>query len=86
MRDCQLLFRPYDCESLIEIMETKKSKLFERLPQKMKTEQIKPIYHNLIDYKVYEYIAKKVSNLNGDIRAAFDMMRNVLGSYAEDIR
>ena len=32
MRDCQLLFRPYDFESLIEIMETKKNKLYERLP------------------------------------------------------
>jgi len=52
----------------------------------MKTDQIKPIYHGLIDDKVYEYIAKKVSNLNGDIRAAFDMMRNALGAYAEEIR
>ena len=52
----------------------------------MKTDQIKPIYHNLIDDKVYEYIAKKVSNLNGDIRAAFDMMRNVLNSFAEKLK
>ena len=52
----------------------------------MKTEQIKAIYHGLIDQKVYEFIAKKVSNLNGDIRAAFDMMRNTLNSYAEEVR
>jgi Cdc6-like AAA superfamily ATPase len=86
MRDCQLLFRPYDCESLIEILETKKNKLYSRLPQKMKTDQIKAIYHGLIDQKIYEFIAKKVSNLNGDIRAAFDMMRNALNSYSEEIR
>ena len=52
----------------------------------MKTDQIKPIYHNLIDDKVYEYIAKKFSNLIGDIRAAFDMMRNVLNSFAEKLK
>jgi hypothetical protein len=67
-------------------METKKNKLYERLPQKMKTDQIKKIYHGLIDQKVYEFIAKKVSNLNGDIRAAFDMMRNGVSSYAEEVR
>jgi Cdc6-like AAA superfamily ATPase len=86
MRDCQLLFRPYDCDSLMEILETKKNKLFSRLPPKMKTDQIKAIYHGIIDQKVYEFIAKKVSNLNGDIRAAFDMMRNTLNSYAEELR
>jgi len=47
---------------------------------------MRPIYHNLIDHRVYEYVAKKVSNLNGDIRAAFDIMRNVLNSYAEKVR
>lgn len=71
---------------MIEILEKKKNKLFDRLPQKIKTDQIKGIYDNLIDKKVYEFIAKKVSNLNGDIRAAFDMMRNVISSYAEEIR
>jgi len=52
----------------------------------MRTDQIKAIYHGLIDQKVYEFIAKKVSNLNGDIRAAFDMMRNAVSLFAEEVK
>jgi uncharacterized protein (DUF2267 family) len=51
----------------------------------MKSDQIKPIFHKLIDEKVYEFIAKKVSNLNGDIRVAFDMMKSVLSSFATEL-
>jgi hypothetical protein len=51
----------------------------------MKSDQIKPIFHKLIDEKVYEFIAKKVSNLNGDIRVAFDLMKTVLGSFTAEL-
>lgn len=85
MRDCQLLFKPYDYEQLVDILETKKNMLFQRLPEVMKSDQIKPIFHKLIDEKVYEFIAKKVSNLNGDIRVAFDLMKTVLGSFAAEL-
>ena len=36
----------------------------------------------LIDDKVFEFIAKKVSNQNGDIRVAFDLMKTAIDSYA----
>lgn len=45
MRDCQLLFKPYDFEQLVDILETKKSQMFSKLPKKMKDESIKPIFH-----------------------------------------
>jgi Cdc6-like AAA superfamily ATPase len=37
----------------------------------------------MIDIKVYEFIAKKVANLSGDIRVAFDYMKTALSTYAE---
>jgi len=52
---------------------------------KMKTDQIKPIFHNLIDERAYEFIAKKVSMINGDIRVAFDYMHTALRVLADDI-
>lgn len=86
MRDCQLLFRPYEKDCLQYILERKKNDLFERMPQKMKTDQFKNIYQDLIDPKVYEFIAKKVSLVNGDIRAAFDMVRSAVSLFAEEIK
>lgn len=44
------------------------------------------MFHELIDMKVYEFIAKKVSNLSGDIRVAFDLMKTVLSTYADEIK
>ena len=52
---------------------------------KMKTDQIKPIFHNLIDERAYEFIAKKVSMMNGDIRVAFDYMKTALSVLADDL-
>lgn len=34
MRDCQLLFKPYDFEQLVDILETKKNMLLHKLPSK----------------------------------------------------
>ncbi len=35
MRDCQLLFKPYECKQLISILATKKRGVFQKLPLKM---------------------------------------------------
>ena len=87
MRDCQLLFKPYDFEQLISILETKKCMLYHRLPPRLKSnEKAKKMFHGLIDMKVYEFVAKKVSNLSGDIRVAFDLMKTVLTAYADEIK
>ena len=51
----------------------------------MKTDQIKPICHNLIDGCAYEFIAKKVSLMNGDIRVAFDYMKTSLSVLADEL-
>jgi len=87
MRDCQLLFKPYDYEQLVDILETKKNMLFHRLPAKFTSnEQMKKTFHSLIDHRVYEFIAKKVSIQNGDIRCAFDLMKTVLNAYGSEIK
>ena len=40
----------------------------------------------MIEPKVYEFIGKKVSQLNGDIRAAFDMMRNGILYLSKEVQ
>jgi len=47
---------------------------------KMKAPEIKKIFFRLVDEKAYEFVAKKVSKLNGDIRVAFDLMKSALSS------
>ncbi len=86
MRDCQLLFKPYDFEQLVDILETKKNKLLHRIPLKFKTDLLKPIFLRIIDQKAYEFIAKKVANLNGDIRVAFDYMKTALTSFSDELK
>lgn len=56
---------------------------FKHLPSlfTQKSEQglaLKRLFFNLIDSRVYNFIAKKVSKLNGDIRVAFDLMKSSL--------
>jgi Cdc6-like AAA superfamily ATPase len=70
-----LLFTPYSKEDIVDILETKKNILQHKLPMKMRTEAVKPIFRDLIDERAYEFIGKKVSIVNGDIRAAFDLMK-----------
>ena len=86
MRDCQLLFKPYDFEQLVDILETKKNQLLHRIPLKFKTDLLKPIFLRIIDEKAYEFIAKKVANLNGDIRVAFDLMKTALTSFSNELK
>ena len=57
---------------------------FKHLPPSFteKTERgqaLKRLFFNLVDPRVYNFIAKKVSKLNGDIRVAFDLMKSSLG-------
>lgn len=85
MRDCQLLFSPYDEDQLIAIMETKIFKKYQSLPMKMKVEPIKSIFFNIVHDKSHLFIAKKVAKLNGDIRVAFDLMKTALSTLASDL-
>ncbi len=45
----------------------------------------KIIFFHLVDDKAYEFVAKKVARLNGDIRVAFDMMKTALSTLAFDL-
>ena len=60
--------------------------LFNRLPVKLKSPELKKLFMNCVDQKAYEFIAKKVSNSSGDIRVAFDLMKSGLSTYAEEIK
>jgi hypothetical protein len=65
---------------------TKKELLWHKLPLKFRCDdKIKQIFQKIIDSKAYEFIAKKVSNHNGDIRVAFDLMKTALATYADEI-
>ena len=55
-------------------------RLFVHLPSRMKQDNVKNIFFNLIDEKALEFIAWKVAKLNGDIRVAFDMMKTALST------
>ena len=69
----------------MDILETKKNLLQHELPARMKTDRILPIFKSLIDDRVYEFIGKKVSNLNGDIRQAFNMMKDAVKQLRDDV-
>jgi Cdc6-like AAA superfamily ATPase len=83
MRDCQLLFKPYDYSQIIDILESKKNMCFHKLSASQR--QFKQIFHDLIDEKAYQFIAKKVSLKSGDIRVAFDLMASTLTAFKEKL-
>jgi len=85
MRDCQLLFTPYSIDQLTDILEQKINSKVPQLPMKMKTKQIISMFVNLVDDLAFEFIAKKVAKLNGDIRVAFDMMKAALSTLADSV-
>ena len=83
MRDCQLLFEPYSTEQITDILESKVNSRYALLPSQMKDDgQLKRLFFQLIDDRAYEFIAKKVSKQNGDIRVAFDLMKSSLDHLA----
>ena len=50
LRDCQLLFKPYEYEQLVDIMETKKNKLIPRLQKIFNyNPDMKKVFIRLID-------------------------------------
>jgi len=54
-------------------------KIFEQMQWLNKYPEIKRlVFHSLIEEQGMELIAKKVSNLSGDIRAAFDIFKTIL--------
>ena len=38
--------------------------------------ELKGIFFNLLDEKAMDYIAKRVSKMNGDVRVAFDIVKS----------
>ena len=50
------------------------------------SEELKSIFHNLVDERAYSFIAKKVAKQNGDIRVAFDLMKSALALLAKEIK
>ena len=49
-------------------------------------DELRSIFHNLIDEKAYQFIAKKVAKQNGDIRVAFDLMKSALALLAKETK
>ncbi len=52
----------------------------------MKEKEIYNIFFNLVDPRASEFIARKVSKQNGDIRVAFDMMKSALEALRKKIK
>ena len=50
------------------------------------SDELKSIFHNLVDERAYSFIAKKVAKQNGDIRVAFDLMKSALALLAKETR
>ena len=50
------------------------------------SDELKSIFHNLVDERAYSFIAKKVAKQNGDIRVAFDLMKSALALLAKEIK
>jgi len=61
MRDCTLLFSPYDTEQLMDVLEVKMNIRRGSLPSKMKTKEFKAIFMAMVDPRAREFIARKVS-------------------------
>eukprot|EP00351_Strombidinopsis_sp_SopsisLIS2011_P003284 CAMPEP_0116873316 /NCGR_PEP_ID=MMETSP0463-20121206/4362_1 /TAXON_ID=181622 /ORGANISM="Strombidinopsis sp, Strain SopsisLIS2011" /LENGTH=58 /DNA_ID=CAMNT_0004515007 /DNA_START=946 /DNA_END=1122 /DNA_ORIENTATION=+ len=52
----------------------------------MKVDTIKKIFFTIVDEKAYEFVAKKVSKLNGDVRVAFDLMKSALSTLSQNLK
>ena len=79
MRDCQLLFMPYDTDQIVEILESKVNGRYSSLPTQLKEDkQLRDLFFALIEDRAYEMITRKVSKLNGDIRVAFGYLKQGL--------
>lgn len=78
MRDCQLLFEPYDEEQIIDIMEKKINMKYNKFPADLKQSSIirKVFFAPLVDERASKIIAKKVARMNGDLRVAFDIIKS----------
>jgi hypothetical protein len=62
MRDCQLLFQPYNLEELVTILEEKTNSRWCRLPKDMQREMKEVFWMGpLVNPKAREFIARKVS-------------------------
>ena len=59
--------------------------LFQKLPERMKSTELKQIFFNIIDDRANEFVAKKVAKLNGDIRVAFDLIKTAFSTLAFNI-
>lgn len=87
MRDCQLLFEPYSTDQITDILEQKVNSRYSQLPTQMREDgQLKRLFFQLIDDRAYEFIAKKVSKQNGDIRVAFDLLKSALDHLALKVK
>lgn len=84
MRDCQLLFQPYDEEDIQSIIEQKVSTLFySNLKPDPRDERfakmwvyVKRILHDLMDEPAMRYLCKNIAKSSGDIRIVFDIMKS----------
>ena len=87
MRDCQLLFKPYSTDQIVDILECKFNGRFKDIPSVIREDnERKKLFFELIDDRAYEFIAKKVSKQNGDIRVAFDLMKSALSLLSKRTR
>lgn len=64
----------------------KRNSIYQRLPKYIKeSDELKSIFHNIVDEKAELIIAKKVAKKNGDIRVAFDIMKSALALLQKNI-
>ena len=88
MRNCQLLFKPYDADDISSILECKKNKLFHSivpLEKDCKTDEehqhrmyLKLLMHGMIDPRALNILSKKIAATSGDIRVAFDILKHCI--------
>lgn len=77
LRNQQLLFKPYDEEQIIDILEKKTFSKFRKQEDSVRrVKEIHQFMFNFIDERAKKLIAQKVARMNGDIRVAFDVVRS----------
>jgi Cdc6-like AAA superfamily ATPase len=86
MRNQQLLFKPYDEQQIIEVMEKKTFSKFRKQPDEIRRiKEINSFAFNFIDEKAQNLIASKVAKMNGDIRVAFDIIKSCFSELHESL-
>lgn len=84
MRDCQILFQPYTSTDIQDIIEMKKNSIISQVKQmgssEVENQLIKKVFFRMVNMDAVTYMAKQIAQSSGDIRVAFDIIKNALQS------